>query len=169
VSYQSKYDEGVVKVRSRADDFPNFTREENRGKTLFLQRCANCHMQGGQDAVFMLQSPQNTGLDANAKAPDLGVGDVTFNRFDAGRFKSPSLRNIEYTGPYMHDGRIKTLEDVIEHYSTGVKSHPNVDNRVRGGLRFSSSEKASLVAFLKTLSDPKFITDPKFSDPFETK
>jgi cytochrome c peroxidase len=172
VSYQSKYDEGVVRVRSRTDDFPNFAREENRGKAVFMQQCAVCHLPGQQDAVFSAQTPQNNGLDANAKVADLGVGDTTLDRFDAGRFKSPSLRNVEYTAPYMHDGRFKTLEEVIDHYSTGIKPHPNLDGRLRGpggGLRLGPGEKAALVAFLKTLSDPKFVTDPKFSDPFETR
>lgn len=181
LSYRSKYDEGVVQVRSRTDDFPNFTREENRGKSLFMNRCANCHMPNGQDAVFSDPNTQNNGLDADVKVPDIGVADVTLDRNRAGHFKSPSLRNIEYTGPYMHDGRFAKLEDVIEHYSTGIKLHPNLDGRLRNaggpfgagretrGFQFSTGEKASLLAFLKTLSDPKFITDPKFSDPFETK
>jgi cytochrome c peroxidase len=183
VSYQSKYDEGVVQVRSRNDDFPNFSREENRGKAIFMQRCATCHMPGQQDAVFSPQNPQNNGLDVDVKVADLGVADVTLDRNQAGRFKSPSLRNIEFTGPYMHDGRFAKLEDVIEHYSTGIKLHPNLDGRLRNlppggppgrdrqtrGFQFSTQEKTALLAFLKTLSDPKFISDPKFSDPFEIK
>ncbi len=181
LSYQSKYDEGVAKVRSSDDDFPNFTREENRGKTIFMNRCATCHMPGNQEAVFSTQTTQNNGLDADVKVADLGVADVNFDRNRAGHFKSPSLRNIEYTGPYMHDGRFAKLEDVIEHYSTGIKLHPNLDGRLRNaggppgagrqtrGFQFSTGEKAALLAFLKTLSDPKFISDPKFSNPFETK
>src|SRR5262249_29225595 len=74
-SYRSKYDEGVVQVRSRNDEFPNFTREENRGKAIFLRNCASCHMPGGQDAVFSAQNPQNNGLDADVKVPDLGIAD----------------------------------------------------------------------------------------------
>jgi cytochrome c peroxidase len=66
----------------------------------------------------------------------------------------------------MHDGRFATLEAVIDHYSNEVKPHPNVDPRARRRLNLTSSDKAALVAFLKTLSDPRFITDPKFSDPF---
>ena len=69
-----------------------------------------------------------------------------------GRFKSPSLRNVEVTGPYMHDGRLATLEAVLEHYSNGGKTHPNKDVRVQP-LRFTSSEQAALIAFLKTLTD----------------
>ncbi|HUR54812.1 MAG TPA: cytochrome c peroxidase, partial [Gemmataceae bacterium] len=173
VSYQSKYDEGVAKARVRSDDFPNFTREENRGKAVFFRACAICHMPGQQDAVFISPQAQNNGLDANAATSDLGRADVTLRPVDVGRFKSPSLRNIEYTGPYMHDGRFAKLEDVVEHYSTGLKRHPNLDGRLigpaanGGGFRFSPGEKAALVAFLNTLSDPKFITDPKFSDPFK--
>jgi cytochrome c peroxidase len=167
VTYQSKYDEGLAKVLSVRDDFDNFTAEENRGKTLFLRSCASCHLPGGQDAHFIVDRPFNNGLDADAQKSDGGVGDITLNPADLGRFKSPSLRNVELTAPYMHDGRFTTLEAVIDHYSKDVKPHPNVDGRVRRRLNLRDSEKADLVAFLKTLTDRKFITDPKFSDPFQ--
>ena len=170
VSYRSKFDQGLAEAGSLRESFPNFSRQENRGKNLFARNCAVCHLPPGQSAVFSMTQPRNNGLDsADADGKDLGVGDITFNRFDAGRFKSPSLRNVEFTGPYMHDGRFKTLEEVIDHYSTGVKNHPNLDNRLRGPRgrpRFTGEEKASLAAFLKTLSDPQFLTDPRFSDPF---
>ena len=165
VSCRSKYDEGLAKVASVRDDFPNFTVQENRGKALFVSNCASCHLPG-QDAHFSMITPANNGLDADFKTADGGVGDVTLNGFDIGRFKSPSLRNVERTAPYMHDGRFDTLEKVIDHYGKGVKAHPNLDPRVRR-LNFTKSEKAALVAFLKTLTDQKFLTDPKFSDPFQ--
>jgi cytochrome c peroxidase len=167
VSYQSKYDEGLSQVLSVRDDFDNFNASENRGKTLFLRSCANCHLPGGQDAHFILDRPLNNGLDADHKKTDGGVGDVTLQGGDLGLFKSPSLRNVELTAPYMHDGRFDTLEAVIDHYSKDVKPHPNVDGRVRRRLNLRDSEKVDLVAFLKTLTDRKFITDPKFSDPFQ--
>jgi cytochrome c peroxidase len=167
VSYQSKYDEGRAKMLSVREDFENFTREENRGKTLFLDRCANCHMPRGQDAHFFMDRPRNNGLDADVKNSDGGVGDLTLNPSELGLFKSPSLRNVELTAPYMHDGRLATLEAVIDHYSRDVKNHPNVDGRARRRLNFSTTDKAALVAFLKTLTDQKFITDSKFSDPFQ--
>jgi cytochrome c peroxidase len=167
VSYQSKYDEGMAKARSVRDDFANFTDQENRGKSLFLRSCANCHLPGGQDAHFVTLRPLNNGLDSSIKNSDGGVGDRTLEPSDLGRFKSPSLRNVEFTAPYMHDGRLSTLEAVIEHYSREVQPHPNVDNRARRRLNLNTAEKAALVAFLKTLSDTKFITDPKFSDPFQ--
>src|SRR5262249_24088821 len=111
VSYQSKYDEGRAKARSVREDFENFTPQENRGKDLFLARCAPCHLRG-QDAHFIMNRPLNNGLDTDTKNGDGGVGDQTLNGRDVGLFKSPSLRNVELTAPYMHDGRLATLEDV---------------------------------------------------------
>ena len=184
VSYQSKYDEGRAKVTSAHDDFPSFTDQENRGKALFLSNCAICHLPG-QDAHFVMIAPANDGLDTDFKNNDGGVGDITLDGPDIGRFKSPSLRNVDLTAPYMHDGRFDTLEKVIDHYSKGVKPHPNLEIRLRqlnaarpaalasgaeGAPRhfnFTDSEKAALIAFLKTLTDHKFVTDPKFSDPFQ--
>jgi len=167
VSYQSKYDEGLAKAGVVREDFANFTAEENRGKTLFLRRCANCHMPGGQSAHFFMDRPRNNGLDADVRKTDGGVGDLSLNKTQVGLFKSPSLRNVEFTAPYMHDGRFKTLDEVVEHYSKDVKQHPNLDGRLRNPLNFNAGQKASLVAFLKTLSDRQFITDPRFSDPFQ--
>jgi cytochrome c peroxidase len=167
VSYQSKYDEGRAQARSAREDFANFTPQENRGKTLFLLNCATCHMPRGQDAHFSMTRPLNNGLDADAMPSDGGVGDITLNGSQFGLFKSPSLRNVEFTAPYMHDGRFATLEAVIDHYSKDVKRHPNLDNRLRRRRNFDDAQKAALVAFLKTLSDHKFMTDPKFSDPFQ--
>jgi cytochrome c peroxidase len=114
---------------------------------------------------FMMIAPANNGLDADHKTGDGGVGDITLDPRDLGRFKSPSLRNVERTAPYMHDGRFDTLEQVIDHYSKGVKPHPNLDPRMRP-LNFTGAEKAALIAFLKTLTDHNFLSDPKFSDPW---
>src|SRR5262249_20743516 len=119
VSYQSKYDEGLDQVLSVREDFPNFTAQENRGKTLFLQRCATCHLPRNQAAHFFMARPLNNGLDAGFVNTDGGVGDITLRGDDLGLFKSPSLRNVELTGHYMHDGRFSTLEQVIDHYSKG--------------------------------------------------
>jgi cytochrome c peroxidase len=183
VSYQSKYDEGLARVKTARDDFPNFTVKENRGKALFLSNCAVCHLPG-QDTHFLMLAPVNDGLDADYKNADGGVGDITLFPPDIGRFKSPSLRNVEVTAPYMHDGRFDTLEKVIDHYSKGIKPHPNLDGRLRQAappppdlasrpevtprhLNFTDSEKAALLAFLKTLTDHKFLSDPKFADSFQ--
>jgi cytochrome c peroxidase len=167
VSCRSRYDEGLSQVLSVGEDFPNFSAQENRGKGLFLRRCATCHLPRGQDAHFFMTRPLNNGLDADPRTADGGVGDVTLNASQLGLFKSPSLRNVALTAPYMHDGRFATLEAVIDHYSKDVKAHPNLDGRLRRRPNFTDAEKAALVAFLKTLSDTQFLTDPKFSDPFQ--
>ena len=165
LSYQSRYDVGLAAARSIADDFPNYSLQENRGKALFMRNCAVCHLEG-QQAHFVVNTPVNTGLDEDTRTTDGGVGDITLKPADMGLFKSPSLRNVEVTGPYMHDGRFATLEAVLEHYSSGGKNHPNKDIRVQP-LHFTASEKAALIAFLKTLTDYAFLSDPKFSDPFQ--
>jgi cytochrome c peroxidase len=166
VSYQSRYDQGRAAARSIADDFANYSLQENRGKALFMRNCSICHLEG-QEAHFVVNTPVNTGLDDDTRNTDGGVGDITLNPADLGHFKSPSLRNVEVTGPYMHDGRFTTLEAVLDHYSSGGKNHPNRDIRVQP-LHFTESEKAALIAFLKTLTDPTFLTDLRFSDPFRT-
>jgi cytochrome c peroxidase len=165
VSCQSRYDEGRAQAGSVRDHFGNFTVQENRGKALFLFNCASCHLPG-QDAHFSMIGSANNGLDEDYKTADGGVGDITLNDRQIGHFKSPSLRNVEHTAPYMHDGRFNTLEKVIDHYSKEVKPHPNLHPGMHR-LNLTDSEKAALVAFLKTLTDQKFLTDPKFSDPFQ--
>jgi cytochrome c peroxidase len=166
VSCDSKYDRGAAKVSSVKDDFPNFSAEENRGKTLFLQNCNLCHHigEGKHIAFFDMFRSLNNGLDPDANAPDGGRGDITLNPTEVGQFRASSLRNVAVTGPYMHDGRFDTLEQVIEFYSTGVKRHPNAGAVGRFG--FDAKDKAALLAFLNTLTDETFLTDPKFSDPW---
>jgi cytochrome c peroxidase len=109
---------------------------------------------------------------------DKGLGGITGIATDNGKFKVPSLRNIELTAPYMHDGRFATLEEVVEFYNSGVVDNPNLSPplRVRTPpgtppgpplrLKLTAAQKAALVAFLKTLTDTSVTTDPKFSDPF---
>jgi hypothetical protein len=168
VSYRSRYDTGLAAVDEAADDFPNFTAAENLGKTVFLERCAICHSdgRGSQSAFFSMFSTLNNGIDRTGSEPDAGRGDVTLVPSDVGLFKPSDLRNVEYTAPYMHDGRFQTLEQVVEHYSSGVNRHPNVSSFVFR-MHFSPQEKAALVAFLKALSDPAFLSDPRFSDPWQ--
>ena len=165
VSYQSRYDVGRAAAQVNTADFENYTVQENRGKALFLRNCALCHLPD-QDAHFVMVEPVNTGLDDDTEHTDGGVADITLNPRQVGQFKSPSLRNVAVTGPYMHDGRFPTLSAVIDHYSTGGKKHPNKDVRIQT-LNLTTSEKAALLAFLETLTDPQFLSDPKFSDPFQ--
>ena len=158
VSYQSKYDEGV------ATGFRNFTGEEYFGLQLFnaqANRCARCHLSDTQILIF----PRNNGLDL--VYADKGMGSITGDGFDNGRFKPPSLRNIALTGPYMHDGRFATLQDVLEHYSSGIQSHKNLGSFLPDkGLNLTVRQRNAMEAFLHTLTDQAFISDPKFSDPF---
>jgi len=170
VSCQSRYDEGRARARSGKDDFDNFTLQENRGKALFMRHCSTCHMKDGNEHFFV-SIPANTRLRGNDPTADGGVGDVTLRAADLGSFKSPSLRNVEVTAPYGHDGRFATLDAVIDHYSDNPMSNPSLGYYMApvGPLHFTVSEKAALMAFLKTLTDRTFLTDPRFSNPFGKK
>jgi cytochrome c peroxidase len=166
VSYQSRYDEGRARTQSAHDDFDNFTLQENRGKALFMRNCSNCHMKDGNEHFFV-PTPANTGLRDNNPAADGGVGDVTLRGADLGSFKSPSLRNVEVTAPYGHDGRFATLDALIDHYSDNAILDPNLGYMIPvGPLKFTTSERTALIAFLNTLTDRTLLTDPRFSNPF---
>ena len=108
----------------------------------------------------------NNGLDATFT--DLGLGKVTGDPADNGKFKSPSLRNLAFTTPYMHDGRFTTLDAVINHYSEGLQNSPTIDPLMKkvaqGGVQLSTQDKADLKAFLLALSDYEFINNPAFSN-----
>jgi cytochrome c peroxidase len=115
----------------------------------------------------------NNALDdgTNFVYADNGVGGISGNQFDNGVFKTPHIRNIEVTGPYMHDGRFLTLEEVVHFYNDSLHNPPNADVNMKfaaqGGLdSLSAQDKADLIAFLKTLTDHKFLTNPKYSNPF---
>ena len=127
--------------------------------------CFHCH-----SYPFMTNHDfHNNGLDSEPFA-DNGLGGFTGEPLDNGKFKTPTLRNIALSAPYMHDGRFQTLDQVIEHYNWSVKPHPNLDPRLEdfsaNGMALPEVEKVALAAFLKTLTDYEFIKDPKFSDPF---
>jgi cytochrome c peroxidase len=121
----------------------------------------------------------NNGVDNPLVNPaaDPGVGGVTGVAAQIGSFKAPTLRNIELTAPYMHDGRFATLEEVVEFYNSGVQPHPNLSGQLRippgnpgagqpRRLNLTATQKSALVAFLKTLTDRTVTTNPKFQDPF---
>ena len=166
VSYQSRYDEGRARAPSAQDDFDNFTLQENRGKALFMRNCGTCHMKDGNEHFFV-PTPANTGLRGADPTADGGVGDVTLRAADLGSFKSPSLRNVEVTAPYGHDGRFATLDALIDHYSDNPILDPNLGYMIPvGPLKFTASEKAALIAFLKTLTDRSIPDRSRFSNPF---
>jgi cytochrome c peroxidase len=162
VSFDSKFDR-VALGKAK------FTPEEQRGMQLFHTEYDPYHGQYGADcfhchggALFQSQSFANNGLDAQFK--DAGRYLVTKRDGDQGKFSVPSLRNVSVTGPYMHDGRFRTLEEVVEHYSTGMKRSatldPNLAKHPNGGVPLSASDKRALVAFLRTLTDDRFLPPP---------
>jgi cytochrome c peroxidase len=171
VSNNSKYDKYQ---RGEA----TLTPAEEHGRTLFMTEydpfgsshgaeCFHCH----NTFNFTNDDFMNNGLDTDTGMMDEGRQKVTKDPADKGKFKVPSLRNIALTAPYMHDGRFATLEEVVEHYNTGVLSSSTVDPLLQyslqpGGLHLSAQDKADLVAFLKTLTDDSFVTNPAYKSPF---
>lgn len=142
--------------------------QEQRGFELFLTehdprlglRGADCfHCHGG--ALFTNQQFMHNGLRQRLTQPDTGRAQVTGDPADRFKFRTPSLRNVAVTAPYMHDGRFRTLEEVVDHYDRGIERHPNLDPNLAKhppqGLGLSREDKAALVAFLKTLTDPAFL------------
>ena len=171
-SFDSKYDQGRSLLTSNENGFissnPALTAEENTGKALFIQHgCESCHIA----EIFRGETSANIGLDLVYR--DKGVGARTGNPSQFGMFKIPSLRNLELTGPYMHDGRYATLEQVVRFYSDSIQAHPNLDEDLKNEmgnpikLNLSDDEVSAMVAFLNSLTDYNFIQDPKFSNPFQ--
>jgi cytochrome c peroxidase len=165
VSAGSRWDSAYAQVFSPTGDrnvnvdLPGFTAQENRGRALFMGNagagvtCAACHV------------PPTFALDANAGGIGLDGGESRV-------FKAPSLKNVARGGPYMHDGRFGTLDQVMQHYNSGILPGPALDNRLRngnGGVRrfnLSNADRAALVAFLHTLDDTNLTSDVRFSNPF---
>ena len=140
VSADSKYDkwrQGKV----------NLSNSEKDGLDLFRQHCASCHT----EPLFTDHSYRNNGLDSEFN--DLGRALITLDPSDNGKFKVPSLRNIELTYPYMHDGRFWSLDEVMDHYSEGVHASETLDPLLTNGISLNNEEKSALLAFLKTLTD----------------
>ena len=148
------------------------TPDEQMGYDLFFDispeikdaECGNCH----NEPLFTDNNYVNNGLDETkdlTQFADLGRGAVTNSIYKNGTFRVPSLRNIELTAPYMHDGRFKTLEEVIEHYDRGGEPAMNVHSLIRP-LNLTNQEKKQLLVFLKTLTDNTFVNNPAYQSPF---
>lgn len=184
ISSNSKYDQYL---RGEYDPTPS----EKRGEQLFFTHpipgqlrggnCGDCHLGPlTSGAIDEFQGFHNNGLD-NDENMDEGLMAVTGNSNDKGRFKTPSLRNIALTAPYMHDGRFQTLEEVIEHYDNGIHQSSTLDiliiegsneNQASGErpqLFLSEQEKDDILAFLHMLTDEDFISNAQFSNPFENE
>ncbi|MEY3010878.1 MAG: hypothetical protein RLZZ314_1520 [Bacteroidota bacterium] len=173
ISSDSKFDRwrrGEVELTaSEYNGYQMFLREGGDPEVVpggqFGGDCFHCHGEAGlqfTDHLF-----HNNGLDPTFER-DAGRAGITGNPLDSGLFRTPTLRNVALSAPYMHDGRFATLEDVIEHYNSGGVASSTIDPFMKyttGGLALAPSQKADLIAFLHTLTDTLFITKPEFQDP----
>lgn len=164
----AQFERTLISANSKFDRFllgeAELTPEETNGFNVFMDEnrgdCFHCHGSDNNplwtDNLF-----HNNGLDDTFS--DLGLGAITGDPADNGKFKSPSLRNLAFTAPYMHDGRFTTLEDVINHYSNGLKNSTTIDPLMKkvnqGGVQLTEKDKADLKAFLLSLSDTDFINN----------
>ena len=190
ISFNSPYDKYL---RGERDN--GFGASEKRGMTLFFSEKTECfHCHGGfnftdssvhENSAAPAKRFHNTGLynvDGMGAYPksDRGLYDMTSHKDDMGKFKAPTLRNIAVTGPFMHDGSIETLEGVLQHYINGGTDIREGKNKGFGsaspfksefvpGLTLTEQEKADLMAFLHSLTDEEFLTDPAFSDPWQAQ
>jgi cytochrome c peroxidase len=179
VSANSKYDKTF---RGEAVLTPT----EELGRKLFFTHpipgsmrggnCGDCHRPPLTNGILDQSGMKNNGLDLEGNWTDLGFGEVTGEANDNAKFKTPTLRNIEFTAPYMHDGRFETLEEVMTYYNEHVNWSPTIDPLMFASNGFDSTslqlgllpfEIDAIIQFMKTLSDPEFVNNPRFSDPFK--
>lgn len=153
VSNNSKYDKVM-----RKEPGATFTESEAKGYELFKANCASCH----SEPLFTNNSFRNNGLEPDARFDDKGRMTVTGKAEDSYKFRVPTLRNIERSAPYMHDGRYKNLQMVLFHYSSAIHQSPTLSPSLKNGIQLNEQEKGQVIAFLKTLTDNQFLTNPAF-------
>lgn len=153
ISSNSKYDKVL---RGEAV----FTPAEQRGYTFFKANCTGCH----PEPLFTDNSFRNNGLNINTYLNDYGRMRITNNKADSLKFKVPSLRNVSLTFPYMHDGRYYSINQVIDHYSSGINTNqPTLDSLLKKRIAISNAQKNELIYFLYTLTDSTLIKNPRYS------
>lgn len=169
----AQFERTLISANSKFDQYSlgqaTLTPQELNGLDIFLREdkgdCFHCHG-NPNNPLWTDNDFHNNGLDATFS--DLGLGGVTGDPNDNGKFRSPSLRNLAFTAPFMHDGRFSTLDEVIDHYSEGLQDSPTIDPLMKkvdvGGVQLTAQEKSDLKAFLLSLSDPSFINNPEFQD-----
>jgi cytochrome c peroxidase len=169
----AQFERTLISANSKFDRYTlgeaTLTAQELNGLDIFLREdkgdCFHCHG-NPNNPLWTDNDFHNNGLDATVT--DLGLGAVTGDPNDDGKFRTPSLRNLAFTAPYMHDGRFATLDAVIDFYSEGLQDSPTIDplmkNVDQGGVQLSASDKADLKAFLLTLTDDAFITNSSFQN-----
>lgn len=169
----AQFERTLISGNSKFDQFltgeASLTSEEQNGFAIFMDEargdCFHCHG-SNNNPLWTDNQFHNNGLDATFS--DLGLGGVTGDPSDNGKFRTPSLRNLIYTAPYMHDGRFATLEEVINHYSEGLQFSETIDPLMKkvnqGGVGLSEKDKDDLKAFLLTLSDFEFVNNPDYQE-----
>lgn len=151
VSANAKYD----KVKQEK---AKFTEAEASGYQVFKNNCSSCHI----EPLFSNYGFANNGLPVNPNFKDYGKWNKTMEPEDKLMFKIPSLRNLSYTYPYMHDGRFKTLNEVLEHYEKGIEKSPTLAKELQNPIVFTSREKQDLLDFLLTLNDSVMVSNPEY-------
>jgi cytochrome c peroxidase len=154
VSYNSKYDSVIRKESS-------FTPQENNGYLLFRANCASCH----KEPLFTNNQLENNGLPIDSSLHDNGRMRITQDSANYLQFKVPTLRNIQFTYPYMHDGRFVRLQLVLNHYTNGIVRSKTLSKQLQKSIVLSSSDKVDIIAFLYTLTDKTFISNEQFAYP----
>jgi len=155
----------MISANSRYDKYMSgddtFSVSEKRGLELFREKCASCH----EEPLFTDNTYRNNGINPDTSLKDKGRGAITGAAFDNYKFKVPSLRNVEMTYPYMHDGRFRNLQQVMDHYGRPEKYAANAAKEMYEIGKLSDQDKKDIIAFLRTLSDKSFIYDRRFVDP----
>ncbi len=156
VSANSKYDKVI-----RGDE--QFSPQEKNGYALFQKNCSSCH----REPLFTNDEFANNGLAENPILKDKGRMHISVDSTDAFKFKIPALRNIEYTFPYMHDGRFKKLSEVMNHYTTGIIQSKTLAPELKEKIKLTENEKVDIISFLLTLSDKEFVFNSNHTYPKE--
>lgn len=155
VSSNSKYDKYM-----RKEGGVTLSSSELAGLAVFENKCATCH----PAPLFTDHSFRNAGVKPTS-LNDSGRAHITFNPDDLYKFRVPSLRNLSYTQPYLHDGRYATLDQVLDQMEKEIVDAPNLDPAMKGGIKLTDQERTDLKAFLKTLDDETFVKDKRFFEP----
>ena len=159
-SYNSKYDRFM-----RKESGASMTAQEKNGLQIFRQHCATCH----KEPLFTNNQFENNGLKVDSTLNDYGRFLITQNPKDSLKFKVPSLRNVQFTKPYMHDGRFETLQEVINHYTSEIEPSKTLSKTLKNTIVLTHKEKVDLLVFLRTLSDKEFLFNKRFSFFFNNK
>ncbi|MFK5855939.1 MAG: cytochrome c peroxidase, partial [Bacteroidota bacterium] len=169
----AQYQRTMISGNSKWDKYllgeATLTQAEAQGYEIFFTEKGDCfHCHG--TILFTDNLFHNNGLDS---LPEQGRAKVTGDIVDVGKYKSPTLRNIMLTAPYMHNAKYATIEEVIDYYSEGIVWSETVDPLMKkvsqGGVHLTPQEKQNLIAFLHTLTDTTYLTNPDFSNPFQNK